>query len=63
MSLKTITINLTPRDKEGNTPTFDLNAEGLERYEIIGILEIAIDQIKRDCYKSTKKNTLKKSQS
>lgn len=51
---KTIKIDLTDRTEENETLHFNLYADNMERYEVIGILELAIFQLKQDCLKDTK---------
>lgn len=51
---KKITIELKPREGK-KIPFFNLDAKNMERYEVIGILEIAIHHLKLDCEKDTKK--------
>lgn len=54
MKTKKILIELTQRT-ETHFPTFQTSLEGMERYEAIGILTLAIDQIKDSCFNDTVK--------
>ena len=45
---KTISISITPRSKK-ESPKIKFDCKNMERYEIIGILELAIAGIKQEC--------------
>lgn len=49
MKPKVITITINPRKGE-SSPNFKLEAEGMERYEILGILTLALSGIERECF-------------
>jgi len=50
---KRIEIILTPRDVDVK-PTFDLNAYGMEKYEVLGLLELASFHVKQVSLQETK---------
>lgn len=55
---KTVTIEIFD-NKEDHQSSFSLNATNMRRYEIIGILELAIAGIKNECI-NAKNTELKK---
>ena len=50
---KKIVITMTPRTKD-KIPYFDVDASNMEKYEVIGILELAIHAIKEECSRQSK---------
>lgn len=55
MKLKSIKITFTPRTKN-SIPHFEYIGENIEKYEAIGLMELAIDHLKKRCLDETKKN-------
>lgn len=52
---KSIKITFTPRTKT-SIPYFEYTGENIEKYEAIGLMELAIDHLKKRCLEDTRKN-------